>query len=1717
MVDPTPNLIRVGYDGNLGVVAQWELLPGVTQYIAAVIVDGGTVLKSTTTPGMQAVFRLDAPLTADTAQVAVATDDGQQGPWGNRMTVLVDQIGDLVATYDHGTISSSWTLGGMSNGAMLQLSDAQGNPLAPQQSVIGTSTSFPVPPTLPAGAVLTANPTFGGSVGRTTTLPLVTQVAQVQAVQYDPTKPGLNVAFVGPVPGSCRPRGTLYADGVPGPAALGGVGLLVQIPLPGPLDPGTAWTVQTAWQADGAVGPSARPTDVMVATPSISSAEILPDGRVSLAWDTLPGPPYATGGQVTLTPTSGSGASSGIVTGADAGTITPSPALVAGATYATTVATARGTSVGAPGPAVTLVNVATAIASATYDGRTLTVTWAGADPSGATACRVELLEGATIVASGEGDAGRASLRIALDPAATYVARLRWLSGVGVGPAGPTAPLITAAPVLRDVDGSTGRLFLTWDAPADPNHLITGYEAEFTASGRRQVVSLAGPSPQSVTIPSDIDLLTPFTVAVRAIGSGTVGPASPAIPVLRAVPRLRSAAYDGHVVAMEWDPVVGPVEGYVATLSVAGQATAVPVAGTTATFTPSSSLGDSGATVGVGVQRGVAHAGSTFLPLVVAPPVLGPVSFDGAQLSIAVTAPGTPSPAADGYRVELLRGDAVVDVVELPAGPTLTLPVAVSDPSLGHNVRVRARSGPTLGPAAQASVLLEPAAVRSAQVDAAIAVTVDAGRLRASGLTLQAALLVDGTRGTPQDAAADGTVSFVRPTTGASWAVVARATTSGAQGPWSAPMRIPLAAPTLTAAEVADGVVRVGWGVDAGIEHVVSLTSGGTVINTVRARGGHATLSVDPALSAAQIAIRQADGHALGPVQQTDLVLAGCPATTVTDVAGDNATVTWSAPAGPTPTAFVPVVCWEGSQRPLADQQGSSCAVPLAGIPAGASVGVRARAGVALGPIGNLAPIVLGRPSGLAVRWSGDRLDATWKLPEDPRVDGAVVRLTPGQGPAVTASVQAATWTTPLTAAAGAGATVSVAAVAGTGASAAGDPVDVIVAPPVVTRLGWDGETLSAEWTAPSQPAGIDRYAVTVHDGDLLVVSALVAATSVELPLPPATAGSRSLAVAALTPASRGPKSAPLTLPAAGGAPTAVIVDPQSGTATVHWTAAGTTTTGYLVQAFAGGVAQGAPQAVAAPATSVALTTSPVAFADLEVAIAVQATVGGVATTGPYGPRARVLTTPVTIRDVDFDGATVDVRWDPVAAAQGYALTVLAPSLPQPVGSGTAGAGQTNARVAVTLGDPTLDYQVVVQPVGAAGAGVRATAPLFAPGFYVRPAGTPAGAPSRVVHATTPALDPAAITVYLPDLGPIDPTKLPLAPAQSGASDVPFSLALAPANPSNLKYALTIAGGALRFDAGRSTLADAYRALLATAEQHLVTPQGILAIQQAIARLMPQTFDETLLYAYGLDPAAGCVDLRPGMVLRVAFSSFDLTAVSGAEKWSSGYTGGAVVDYDVGDLTSPNGWLVGFDAFVDWLVARGALSVPAPSSVPPQPRAADVVESGGADAADLSFPGFQQPFYRLLLPTAIQAPTSAAVSRTGQQFTIAAAPGWRQIDAATPVPGGGVSLAYFRGRTIVRPCIRVQVDGTEQTVPIGTTVGNLLDRFARRPPSADVAVRGVRLERTLGPAVLDPSAGYRADALHRVRLDWDGLVTWTGGDALGLPLLHGDRLSFGASR
>jgi hypothetical protein len=508
--------------------------------------------------------------------------------------------------------------------------------------------------------------------------------------------------------------------------------------------------------------------------------------------------------------------------------------------------------------------------------------------------------------------------------------------------------------------------------------------------------------------------------------------------------------------------------------------------------------------------------------------------------------------------------------------------------------------------------------------------------------------------------------------------------------------------------------------------------------------------------------------------------------------------------------------------------------------------------------------------------------------------------------------------------------------------------------------------------------------------------------------------------------------------------------------------------------------------------------------------------------GPWSSPVTVLTLAPTGVRVRYDGRVAAVSWEAVPApgVVGYAVAVVLD------GDVMARAPTTATAVDVPIAmTPSDGWTVVVQAVTADGAGSPSTpVPLFEPGLYLstEPDVTP-----HVVPLTSGDMEPRAVVLGLPDIfkGTVSPRTLPGPPFQMKAvsgSTFAYVLKLGVTDPVLWDFAGvdTVAGL-------REPLRTAYDAFLAKLADLGVTPSGWRVVKDAIARAMPLTFAETLFYTHGFDPAGGWVDLQPGMVLRAEYEAYQYLGADAAHSaLLNGFAGGASADYEIGSYTDPLGpypqeWLTGFDSFLAVLTAFDGTAVPGP-------RTSAAGASGAGGVLDLYASGLAQPFCRLVYPPTV-LDAEHADPRAGLNPALLFAPDYVTLEAETahlraaqPL-GGGATATYLRGRTALRACIRVWVDGAPWVVPVGTTVGNVLASMALRPPvfyrspGVHLRLEGLTLTRAPGCAIDGGSSAYRTAAVRPVKLDWyEATAYGRGTDWLSLPLLGGDRLTTGGA-
>jgi hypothetical protein len=978
------------------------------------------------------------------------------------------------------------------------------------------------------------------------------------------------------------------------------------------------------------------------------------------------------------------------------------------------------------------------------------------------------------------------------------------------------------------------------------------------------------------------------------------------------------------------------------------------------------------------------------------------------------------------------------------------------------------------------------------------------------------------------------------------------------GPIIAGTPLPLVGPAITAAQYENGTVRVAWtvpeppagGGSVGYDLVVSAGGGGAAATVFEASasGGVAVLGA-PGPGRWSVAGRVRIGPVTGDSGPPVTLLVTAPAPRAVTLGGDQQSPMVNAvlatPAGVPASTSYRAWLLAGQQvvaGPVAAHTADGvtlvsfgyAATGVAGLSVVAQAQVTDPAPALLGPRSAPVPVLATAPRlteavitpASAAQW---RLDATWLPPADGAAivsytlaliknadAGVVATVTVGataQG-SLTFERSAVDAALPYTL------TLSAASANGSVTPVASTPVWFATA--AFTAVSVGQEEIAAGWTAPSDPAGA-AYQLRLLDtaAGSVLATASTTATAGSLPvtgLRPGGAYALGLgiqygAVLLLAGSDGTYKTQPALLLDRPG-DLAVTTDAVTGKATLTWSAVAGAS-GYTVS-FSDGRA---PADVAG--LSYAFPAALPVNADLRVTVAARIAADAVTSTGPPALPLAILTGAPVLVSADYDAANVSAAWQPAAGASGYVLSVLKKA--GAVAATSARIAGTSVSFPAALTASEGPFTAVVQAISPAGTGLPSNAlPIFRTAWFVS-ADQPAVRPPSIYPAVTLARAPVQISVYLPPLASSMITVSPVGAFQlthnadaTTKDALPYVLTFA---PDSAVWRFSQHG--LPLPPIRPGLRTDYVTFLQAAESAGAEAWGISVLQQAISRWMPQTFAESHFYAYGLSldggPGTGSVDLRQGLLLRAGFADYTNVWSGDADSWLNGFGGGSPADYDIADgMSGAGSWQLSMDAFIATLTASGAMTVAPPATTVPAATAAGV-----ADAADLFFPGFPRPFYRLFFPRQLGSPTGTGSISTAANFALASAASYTALSSAAPVPGVTTPVAYFRGRAVLRLMIRVLVNGAEVVVPLGTTVGNVLDRYGARPPATAIALAGVTLERAAGPGLAVLGANPRLSSLiydgaarQQVRLDWSTMAAYGGPvDATSLPLLHGDRIAF----
>lgn len=1749
-----PSVTAVIVTGQTVDVAWSVPVPSTIESVSATLFDTAAsavvATASSTTQGM----RLAVPVPLDPRRNYIVELTGRRGVAASAIVnspsiiLTAPAVSSIAYAYDAGAKSYTLTVtpqavSGTPPGTIVGQLLQQGQVVA-EQAAVGSTVKFTLAQPLAAGAswqvvLYFRSSVVTGPLGVPWTIDLPAAPG-IKALSYAGGKIVASLASA-PVPLATvalfagEPSGTGWITSVTTSTAMATLNV-----DPSTLQPGVEYNVAVSLDTSNAAAMAWSSATMLVWQQPALAAVKVTSGAVEIGW-TLPARSTIGAVQAQLHDTTSATVVAQAVFEGTGGRLVPATPLDPAHVYNVSIAGVNGVASSAAVTSSSLILAAPSIASDVYaPGATagtyqITVmpTAAGSPPGTVTGM---LLANGAVVAMQQASGGTVTFALtqALDASASWRVALLYQAGAVSGPAGVPVELPLVPPQLTAAlyDGTC--FYLTWSGGANGAKVVITRTDDQSVAGTQTVANGFGAKVQPAAA---IDATKTYVATLAPIAGTAQGLPGPPSTLIVSRPSLASVTSDGEQVVVTLTGADASATGTQLLLASRSGSILTAEAGLSGGYAPLPAGGIAGVTVMArSVAGSIVGPASGSATVLVARPSISNVAFASNAVTGKVTAPAgvaldspvlTVTLYADGITVGAPVQAGADGTFSIPTagtnGAALTLTASLSGTASGVAV-----TGPQSSPV---PVLASAPAIVSASL---IQTGATVWQLSAQW-TAPAGVPVGSYRATLSQ---DGTALNTWTVSGTSLVQTAPAFDAGkaltltvtplgnyGSGPASgAAVFLPSAASGILA-RIDGTTVSASWTASTAagtptafrLRLVQSVSGGGwiTVGQSEAVAGTTAALSLPSSVPDAKtvlgVALDAACGNAWASSLTVTTLVTTSPSITATTGSGNSVAVTWAWPGGTAPpavTGYLPVVLWNGNETPLkslpATPLQATIAVP-ATIPSGASIAMRALGSGVTGPAGDGAPMLFQPPTGLVVRYDGTHVQATWNAVADARVNAYAVTFKVSDQAPVVESVSGTSWSKVFTPASGQTATVNVAATAGVAAGPSPvTPVSAIFDRLSVTGAAFDGETLTLTWTAAADPA-VQWTVISVLSGGRLMQQLVSGGTTASIPF---ANGPFTIELQGAGAATAGPPSAPPFTPITGAATiNSVSFSAANGGLTLGWTA----------------VPNAAAYHVAFRTATVTITktatTNSLALASSDLpaggvySIAVQAVGSSNAIAGPWSAAVPlVLVAPASVA-VTYDGRHASVSWPPVASPDvtGYVVTLFDGAAVV----STTSTATTSARLAAPFAK-TKNHRVVVQAVTPSGAAMPSAAtPLFAAGWYPSmAAGTPYLKPF-----STPGMTASDIHVYLPNIfNSYVSTGLPATPpfVIETTDKVPFVYRLKMASDSIVWSFDTIP---------RTNVQAAYASLLAALVQLGVTPLGWRIVQDAISRAMPQTFAELLTYACAFDPVNGTVDLKPGMVLRAEYESYQfLGSNQPASTYLDGFVSSGCVEYEIGSYVAGANWLTGFDAFLSTVTLQGT-TVPAPKSDGSS-------FSGGGGIVDAYYSQFRLPFLRLVYPPQFLDSTQGD-ARPAFNVALLAATDYPTLQTATnnlrnaQPPGSGAYATYFRGRTTLSACIRVWLNGNPMVVAVGTTVSNVLESLAVRPPIFPIVqgapatvpgipISGLTLTRATGYAVTDPGAatsGYDVGGGTSVMLNWAGGMAYNAlSDWLSMPLLPGDRIT-----
>ncbi|HVT10716.1 MAG TPA: fibronectin type III domain-containing protein [Fimbriimonadaceae bacterium] len=1400
----------------------------------------------------------------------------------------------------------------------------------------------------------------------------------------------------------------------------------------------------------------------------------------------------------------------------------PAAVLLPTKTYAVSVS---GESPNTTGPQIAspigVIQTIATTALVNYDGFAIL---ANCQPVDSNSPALYLYADGQVINSALGTAGDTQVHLnliqALDPSKVYAIRTARATATSRGPLSLSEPVFALPPTLTSVSYDGTSVAASWQNPAF-GPAFSGGIMILTADGvfvkSQGVLGTSG----KLTPDHPLDAGKTYMLTVSPNNGNSTGLASQPLQVLAATMAISSAAYDGQRVSVGWTGSdAAGVTGYNLTLFrgtapiqaafVAGGSGEIP-----ANLDPN---GTYTAALQAAGNSSVGPPGTAVSVLPASPAITGLAYTPG---SLALTWHYAGGAAAAGFTAYLFEGSQQVASQTFPISSTSGNMAVTLDPWKRYNVRIQATATNSVGPlsASQQSI---------------------AGIPKFEMATYDGQTLYLRWTSAPEEAVTGYAVTVIPPTGNPvtinsnlpelSYTWTAPAGTSQvkikavgvvASGPLTKAL-IPLTT-ALSISNVAyDGEnlsVQASGGpcqfsilCDSAPVHSQVSASGKTSIPIALDPARAYTVSVVP-ISGSPDAYHAGAPFLSGPAAGADVISAVPSISSVQcDSGSQQVVVSWLPVSGGSGLTGFNVTLTEANGTQVGNVAvtgagSTSGTIPNVTLPPGASYAVQVQGtGTNVsGPLSARAPVVAEAIPFASADYDGTILSLTWDRPLDPAVIGFVVTLDP-QGSATKYTTTDTKIVIP--AASGLNHTVILQAV-GKIASGPVTTLAVLSDTVAVQSALYDGEFLTAAWSSSSDPN--PTYELSVWSGGDLVAAFESVAAGGTWPISLGAAANYTAKVRVISGISKAPLGAAFGVVSYRPSISKVAATAAQVVVTLDTTGAPAGVTGYQVYLYEGDALVAGPVATT---TNQGVTSATISYAFSATSrYSVHAQAVGVSPTtqlGPYGPSVPVIAAAPQVVACGFNGTNLTASWTSLSdpAVAGYAVYLLQGGNVA-AGPWTTSLTSIEQPASLALGSA---YQIVVQGIGAHTAGPNSAPadPLADSVGYFFPKQS-ASPYAYLFRGDIRGPGPADISLYLPNLFPGSAPTLPnVAPfvmqvAGSGGPNAPFVIAVAQSSSINV--------WSIQTNAIRSDLRTAYIQFLTQLEQVTggLVPGAVPLVRQVIAQGIPLNFAETLYYAYGFDPVAGYVDLRPGMRLRVDFEGYQLVSSSQNQALLNGYTGSGSSFFEVDSLAT-NG--TSFPASFDPFLAQ--LSVPAVS-----PNS-----GGGSGIIDFQGANYQMAYIRLFYPPTFPSSDSGGSASLSQNVVLLWANTIATLEQATTqflanrnfTGISGIQYAFFRGRATFLPEVQCSVNGNAQWVSLGTSVRNLIERYANVPLAKALSLGNLRYDRPIGNLVDNPSevaATFAMAKTNRVQFGYGSLsdYQYAGLSCFDLPVLAGDTVQF----